>query len=93
MIAYPYEPSEPYRGGLGAELIALLRECKTLGIVCRNLHPKNLRVASGRVMLIDYGADLRPWSEDGYRSMAERAWLSWRWPHRPSPSRSAGGRS
>jgi broad specificity phosphatase PhoE/glycosyltransferase involved in cell wall biosynthesis len=83
VVSYPFEPSEPYAGGRGAELIALLRELKNLGVVCRNMHPKNLRVTASGLRLIDYGADIRPWSEDGYRSMAERAWLSWRWAHRP----------
>lgn len=82
IVAYPFEASEPYTGGHGPDLIALLRECKASGFVCRNMHPKNLRVAADGLRLIDFGADIRPFSEGGYRSMAERAWLSWRWPHR-----------
>jgi broad specificity phosphatase PhoE/glycosyltransferase involved in cell wall biosynthesis len=83
VVSYPFEPSEPYAGGHGPELIELLRELKALGVVCRNMHPKNLRVTSTGLRLIDYGADIRPFTDAGYRSMAERAWLSWRWPHRP----------
>ena len=83
VITYPYETSEPYRGGMGRELIGLLRECKRHGVVFRNMHPKNLRVVNQTVKLIDYGSDLRPYSEAGYRSMADRAWLSWRFSHRP----------
>lgn len=82
VVSYPFEPSEPYTGGRGTELIELLRELRSLGVVCRNVHPKNLRVTGSGLRLIDYGADIRPLSEAGYRSMAERAWLSWRWPHR-----------
>jgi broad specificity phosphatase PhoE/glycosyltransferase involved in cell wall biosynthesis len=82
VVVYPFEPSEPYTGRRGPELIALLRELKSLGVVCRNMHPKNLRVSATGLHLIDYGADIRPYSEGGYRSMAERAWLSWRWAHR-----------
>jgi broad specificity phosphatase PhoE len=82
VVCYPFEPSEPYTGGHGPELIELLRELKALGVVCRNVHPKNLRVTCRGLRLIDYGADIRPLSEAGYRSMAERAWLSWRWPRR-----------
>lgn len=82
VIAYPFEASEPYTGGYGPDLIALLRECKDAGFVCRNMHPKNLRVTTNGVRLIDFGADLRPFTDAGYRSMAERAWISWRWPHR-----------
>lgn len=83
VVVYPYEPSEPYTGGHGGELIALLRECKRYGIVFRNMHPKNLRVSPSGLKLVDYGSDVRPLSDAGYRTMAERAWLSWRWAHRP----------
>lgn len=82
LIVYPYEPTEPYTGGQGADLIDLLRECKRSGIIFRNMHPKNLRVSPAGLKLVDYGADVRPFSEGGYRSMAERAWLTWRWSHR-----------
>jgi broad specificity phosphatase PhoE/SAM-dependent methyltransferase len=83
VVSYPFEPSKPYSGGHGPELIAMLRELKSLGVVCRNVHPRNLRVTTSGLRLIDYGADIRPYSNDGYRSMAQRAWLSWRWAHRP----------
>ncbi|MBY0312061.1 MAG: glycosyltransferase [Phycisphaerales bacterium] len=82
LVVYPFEASEPYAGGCGAEMLGLLRECKSNGVVFRNIHPKNLRVSATGLKLIDYGSDIRPYSEDGYRSMAERAWLTWRWPHR-----------
>jgi broad specificity phosphatase PhoE/glycosyltransferase involved in cell wall biosynthesis/SAM-dependent methyltransferase len=80
IVMYPFEPSEPYMGGHGVKLLGLLRECKANGVVCRNIHPKNLRVTAKGLKLIDYGSDIRPYSEAGYRSMAERAWLTWRWP-------------
>lgn len=86
VVVYPYEPSEPYAGGRGRELIELLRECKVKDIVCRNVHPKNLRVTPAGLRLVDYGLDIRPFSEAGFRSMAERAWLCWRWAHRPDLS-------
>jgi broad specificity phosphatase PhoE/glycosyltransferase involved in cell wall biosynthesis/SAM-dependent methyltransferase len=83
LVVYPFEESTPYTGGYGADLLALLRECKSYGITFRNMHPKNLRVTATGLKLIDYGSDIRPLSDDGYRAMAERAWLTWRWPHRP----------
>ncbi len=82
MVVYPFEPSEPYAGGRGTEIIGLLRECKANGIVFKNMHPKNLRVSATGLKLIDYGSDIRAFTDAGYRSMAERAWLTWRWPHR-----------
>lgn len=83
LVVYPFEESTPYTGGHGADLLALLRECKSYGISFRNMHPRNLRVTATGLKLIDYGSDIRPLSDDGYRAMAERAWLTWRWPHRP----------
>lgn len=83
VLVYPYEPGEPYAGGRGTELIELLHECRKAGFVCRNVHPKNLVVTASGLKLIDYGSDLRPFSDAGYRSMAQRCWLTWRWHHRP----------
>lgn len=80
VLVYPYEPSEPYTGGHGPGLVELLVECRRYGVVCRNLHPDNLRVIDSRVRLIDYGCDIRPLEdEDEYTMMCRRAWLSWRW--------------
>lgn len=83
VLVYPYEPSAPYAGGHGPGLVRLLRECRSQGVVCRNLHPANLRVVCEDVRLIDYGRDLAPWSEEGWHQMLRRAWLTWRWPHLP----------
>jgi glycosyltransferase involved in cell wall biosynthesis/SAM-dependent methyltransferase len=87
VLIYPFEPSEPYRGGHGPGLVELLVECHRHGIVCRNLHPKNLRVVDGVVRLIDYGSDLRRLDDpevqsDNFVAMCRRAFLSWRWAHR-----------
>ena len=83
VLAYPFEESEPYRGGCGPGLVGLLVECHRYGIVCRNIDPDNLRVVDGRVRLIDYGSDihLRTNDADGekeFRIMCQRAWLSYR---------------
>ena len=64
----------------GPGMVELLAECRRYGVVCRNLHPDNLRVVDGRVRLIDYGSDLIPLeSEREYTMMCRRAWLSCRW--------------
>lgn len=83
VLVYPHEPSEPYEGGHGAGLVRLLQECRAQGVVCRNLHPANLRVVGDDVRLIDYGRDLVPWSEGDWGQMLRRAWLAWRWAHLP----------
>ena len=80
VLVYPFEASEPYSGGHGPGMVELLAECRHYGVVCRNLHPDNLRVVDGRVRLIDYGSDIRPMEcEREYTMMCRRAWLSYRW--------------
>jgi len=81
VLAYPFELSTPYIGGYGKSLIQLLQECRKVGIVCRNIHPKNLIVVGDKVRLIDYGSDIRPYSEEEFEKMCQRAWLTWRWHH------------
>ncbi|HWO24675.1 MAG TPA: glycosyltransferase [Kofleriaceae bacterium] len=83
ILVYTYEPSEPFVGGHAEGIVRLLRECRAHGVVCRNLHPRNLRVVGDRVRLVDYGVDLVPLDAAGWRAMVRRAWLCWRWPHHP----------
>lgn len=85
VVVYPFEESEPFTRELcpGIQMIELLRECRSNGIIFRNMSPKNLRVSATGLKLIDYGSDIRPYSDEGFRAMAERAWLTWRWAHRP----------
>lgn len=81
VLVYQYEPSKPYIGGDGVGMVDLMVECHRFGVVCRNIHPDNLRLVEGRVRLIDYGSDIRPLDgEDEFLAMCRRAWLSWRWP-------------
>ena len=84
VLVYPFEPSKPYTGGYGLGMVDLLVECRRYGVVCRNIHPKNLRVVNGRVRLIDYGSDIHPWDEREFVTMCQRAWLSYRWANRPN---------
>lgn len=83
ILSYPYENSEPYLGGQGAGLVDLMADCWNQGLICRNIHPKNLRVVGSEVRLIDYGGDLLL-REDSinyeleFKAMCRRAFLSWR---------------
>ncbi|WP_171119134.1 glycosyltransferase [Ruegeria sp. HKCCA5463] len=84
LMSLPFEASDPWAGGHGPGLVELLADLHRAGLVCRNLHPKNLRVANGSVRLIDYGADLIPVDDpkaEGleFARMCRRAWLCWRW--------------
>jgi len=83
VLTYDYEPSRPYDGGLEADLIRLLQSCSDVGIVCNNVHPKNLIVTGAGVKLIDYGSDIRPWTPLGFEHMARRAFLSSRYAAHP----------
>lgn len=83
VLVYPFEDSLPYRGGHGPGMVDLMADCHVNGLVCRNIHPKNLRVVGTRVRLIDYGGDLALAGElDDFESqfelMCRRAYLSWR---------------
>lgn len=83
VLVYAYEPSEPYEGGHGPGLVRLLQDCVRVGLACRNLHPKNLRVVGEAVRLVDYGADVVPLDDHQLEQMCRRAWLCWRWAGRP----------
>lgn len=76
VITYDYEVSTPYEGERDADLVRLLIGCCDVGVVCNNVHPKNLVVAQSGVKLIDYGSDIRPWSPIGFEHMARRAFLA-----------------
>lgn len=76
LIRYPYEASESYQGGNVEQVIDLLHSCSKAGFVCNNIHPKNLIKTTSEVKLIDYGSDIKPWSELGFEHMARRAYLS-----------------
>lgn len=84
LLSLPFEVSRPWTGGHGPGLVELVADLHRAGLVCRNLHPKNLRVANGAVRLIDYGADMLPIDDPEaisleFQRMCRRAWLCWRW--------------
>jgi hypothetical protein len=78
VLTYDYEASSPYEGGHEADLIRLLDGCSSVGIVCNNVHPKNLIFTPSGVKLIDYGSDIHPWTPLGFEHMARRAFLTCR---------------
>lgn len=76
LISYPFEESKAYQGGNESLLIRLINGCTRAGIVCNNIHPKNLIITDNEIKLIDYGSDIRPWNDLGFEHMARRAYLS-----------------
>jgi 2-polyprenyl-3-methyl-5-hydroxy-6-metoxy-1,4-benzoquinol methylase/glycosyltransferase involved in cell wall biosynthesis len=88
VIVYPFEESLPYGGGYGPGMVDLMADCYANGLICRNIHPKNLRLAGRAVKLIDYGGDLAfahelDDFEREFELMCRRAFLAWRFWHRP----------
>ncbi len=84
VLTYPYEDTVPYEGGIGPDIAQLMAECHQARLICRNIHPKNLRVAGNTVRLIDYGSDLQIVNDPNeyeieFTMMCRRAYLSWRW--------------
>ncbi len=87
VLIYPYEHSQPYLGGQGPGLVDLMAECHAKGLICRNIHPKNLRSVGTKVRLVDYGADLLLANEVNdfeaeFTAMCRRAYIGWRHGHR-----------
>lgn len=76
LLTYPFEVSTPYHGGKENQIIGLINGCTHAGIVCNNIHPKNLICTDTEVKLIDYGSDIRPWNQLGFEHMVRRAYLS-----------------
>ena len=78
VVVYPYEHGSPYHGGHLQEIVTFLRECRTVGIACRNLHPDNLVVTPSGLKFIDIGSDIVPFDEREFEHMCRRALLTYR---------------
>ncbi len=84
VLSYRFEATRPYEGGHGDGLRRLLDALCRAGVVHRNLHPDNLRVADdGAVVLVDYGSDLAPASGEEIACMMRRAFLCGRYARHP----------
>lgn len=77
-VVYPFEGGSPYVGGHLDEIVTLVRECRTVGIACRNLHPDNLLVTPSGLKFIDIGSDIVPFDENEFEHMCRRALLTYR---------------
>ena len=84
VLRYRFEALAPYEGGCGPGLVELLIACHRRQIVCRNIHPKNLRLRGEQVVLIDYGRDTvsvddPTGTDQEFIRMCRKAYLVWRW--------------
>lgn len=58
----------------------LLRECRERNFVYWDIKPQNLILTPhGKLVIIDLGRDLKPFSEQAWQSMVRKAFLCWRW--------------
>lgn len=78
-IFMPYEKTLPYKGGYGASIAAILAAFRKRGIALWNPKLENMRVIGSKVRFIDYGNDLRPFTERDFDIFARKIWLCWRW--------------
>ena len=76
VFAYRYEESSGYAGGMRGQMAELLVEAACRGVCFRNVKPLNLRVAGGRLVMVDLGRDVVPYSARDFLFMAQRAYLS-----------------
>ncbi len=82
VAVYPYQVGAKYEGGHLQGLLTLLRECRSAGIACRNIHPDNLLASPDGLKFIDVGTDLVPFNEAEFEQMCRRAFLTYRFPFR-----------
>lgn len=80
VIRYPFAESSPYEGGHEEELIEFLVECKRFAVACWDVKPRNFRVFSDGVKFIDYGWDIKPYNFKDFLVMAQRAYLTLKYP-------------
>lgn len=74
-----YVHGEHYRGGHLRDIVSFLVECKTAGIVLKNVAPKNFVITGHGLKFIDIGRDVEEFTEPGYERMCRRAYLMYRW--------------
>ncbi len=78
VVEMEWERSDPYVGGRGPEVVALLRSLCAAGWSYTNIHPKNLRVTRRGLRLVDVGRSLTPFSVEAEEHGARRALLAMR---------------
>ncbi len=80
VIRYPFAESTPYEEGHEEEIIEFLVECKRFAVACWDVKPRNFRIFSDGLKFIDYGWDIKPYNFKDYLVMAQRAYLTLKYP-------------
>lgn len=74
-----YVEGRMYHGGMLSEFISLLRDCRSNGIVIKNIAPKNIVDNGKELKFVDLGRDIEPYTEAGFIKMCRRVYLTLRW--------------
>ncbi|MGH9921001.1 MAG: methyltransferase domain-containing protein, partial [Nitrososphaerales archaeon] len=82
-IRLPFVEGKRYDGGRLGDILALLRECRSRGLVITNLHPDNILVSADGFWYVDVGRSIVPYDPQAFREMCKRAYLCYRWHFRP----------
>ena len=82
IIISPKIVGEHYTGGHWWDIVALLRECRAVGVALTNIHPDNFIVADGGLVFIDIGISVKPLDDNLWVQMGKRAYLSFKYPCR-----------
>ena len=72
-----------YDGGHTAEILELLRECRSTGIVITNISPENIVVSDSGIKYVDFGRSIEPYTEAKFVNMCKRAYLTIKFSFRP----------
>lgn len=68
-----------FSGGQGEDFFDLLLEARRHGFVIKNVSPDNLVRGEKRLVYVDLGDDIVPYTEAGFRQMAKRVFLTYQW--------------
>ncbi|WP_299591304.1 TIGR00725 family protein [uncultured Microbulbifer sp.] len=77
VVHYPDFASQPYTGGQTQQMVEFLRAMRTAGCCLSNVKAENFRCTyDSRLVFIDIGRDLMPYSDALFLSMCKRAFLT-----------------
>ena len=78
VINYDHFPSRPYKGGHLRDLRYMAKELKRTGWLITDFQPKNIRlkIKNDKPVIVDIGHSFEPYSEDLFRKMCRRMFVS-----------------
>ena len=78
ILKMPFVVVSNYEGGYEDEMVELMKELKSIGWVCTDITPKNLKILdkSKQILLIDIGFFFSPYYNELFQAMCRRAFIS-----------------